>query len=230
MGYLITAHVFRDEPIVSRLAELPKSIGYRVYKHRAVNLFLLDAFRASKVPPRPFQTLLPSADIPLELPTGLEVLKRLYSRLGTLNLANGFKKSYINAALLLNRLLEVPVFSFASNDDELDFSCSAANGALSLLKCQCGDLLISYDNNKLQIAPLVPEAEEDEELLTDTTGLKSGLSDTEILPRETAWNTQLHWIAIEELLAFAGVKDTILGLGSFDPPADESDWQLVTSR
>jgi hypothetical protein len=40
----------------------------------------------------------------------------------------------------------------------------------------------------------------------------------------------LHWIAIEELLAFAGVKDTILGLGSFDPPADESDWQLVTSR
>jgi hypothetical protein len=90
--------------------------------------------------------------------------------------------------------------------------------------------LISYDNNKLQIAPLVPEAEEDEELLTDTTGLKSGLSDTEILPRETAWNTQLHWIAIEELLAFAGVKDTILGLGSFDPPADESDWQLVTSR
>src|SRR5689334_19623362 len=133
MGYLITAHVFREKSNVSRLAELPKSIGYRFYFHRAANVYLLDTFRPSKVPQYPFQTLLPSADIPLELPRGLEALERLESRLGPLNLANGFKKSYINAALLLNWLLQAPVFSFASNDDDLDFTCSAGNGSLSRL-------------------------------------------------------------------------------------------------
>jgi hypothetical protein len=230
MGYLITAHVFPEKPNLSRLAELPKSVGYRVYLHRAVNLYLLDTFRPSKVPQYPFQTLLPSVDIPLELPTGLEVLERIYSRLGPLKFANGFKKSYINAALLLNRLLQLPVFSFASDDGELDFTCSATNGALSRLKCRCGDLVISFDNKKAQIAPLVPEEEEDEDALTDTASLRSALPDVEILPRETPWNTQLHSIAIEELKVFAGIKEAILGLGSFDPPEDESDWQLVASR
>lgn len=230
MGYLITAHVFREKPDVARLSELPKAIGYRVYLHRTANLYLMDNFRPAKVPQYPFQTLLPAADIPLELPSGLEALERLYSRLGPLNLANGFKKSYINAALLLNRLLQVSVFSFASNDDDLDFTCSAANGELSRLKCRCGDLVISYDNKKVQVVPLVPEDEEDEDLLTDTAALKSALPEVEFQPRETPWNTQLHAIAMEELQTFAGIKESILGLGSFDPPEDESDWNLVASR
>ena len=103
MGYLITAHVFRERPNFSRLAELPKSIGYRAYLH-------------------------------------------------------------------------------------------------------------------------------DEDLLTDMSSLGSALPDAEILPRETPWNTQLHAIATEELQAFAGIKEAILGLGSFDPPEDESEWRLVASR
>ena len=230
MGSLITAHVFREKPNFSRLAELPKSIGYRAYLHQAANLYLLDAFRASKVPPYPFQTLIPSVDIPLELPPALEPLERLYSQLAALKLANAFKKSYINTALLLNRLLQVPVFSFASDDDELDFACSAFDETLSRLKCRCGDLVISYDHTQLQIAPLVPEAEEGEGLLTDTSRLGSALPDAEILPRETPWNTRLHAIATEELKAFGGIKEAILGLGSFDPPEDESEWRLVASR
>jgi hypothetical protein len=230
MGNLVTAHVLREKPDVGRLAELPKSIGYRVYLHRAANLYLLDNFRPTKVPEYPFQTLLPSADIPLELPPGLETLERLYARLGPLDFANGFKKSYINAALLLNRLLQMPVFSFASNDDELDFTCSAANGALSRLKCRCGDLMISYDDGKVQIAPLVPEAEEDDDQLTDTAALAAALPGLEVLPRDTPWNAQLHSVAIEELQSFAGINEPILGLGSFDPPEDESEWELVASR
>jgi len=230
MGYLTTAHVFREKPDVSRLAELPRSIGYRVYLHGGANLYFLDCFRPAKVPQYPFQTLLPSADIPLELPPGLETLEWVYSRLGPLNLANGLKKSYINAALLLNGLLQAPVFSFASNDDDLDFTCSAANGVLSRLKCRCGDLMILFDGRQVQIAPLVPQAKEDENLLTDTAALVSAMPDVEILPRETPWNTQLHCIAMAELQAFAGIKKMILGLGSFDPPEDEPEWQLVASR
>ena len=230
MGYLITAHVFRGEPNLAQIAELPKSIGYRLYQHRAENLYLLDAFRAAKAPPFPFQTLLPSADIPLELPPGLETLERVYSQLGHLNLANGFKRSYINAALLLNRLLQVPVFSFASNDDELDYTCSAADGALSRLKCRCNDLVILYENDKVQITPLVPEADENEVCLTNLDAMKSALFDVEVLPRATPWSTQLHCIALDELKTFAGITGNILGLGSFDPPEDEFDLQLVASR
>ena len=199
MGYLVTAHVFREKPDFSRLGELPTSIGYRVYLHRGANLYLLDTFRPAKTPQYPFQTLLPSADIPLELPYDLQSLERVYSGLGPLKLANGFKKSYINSALLLNRLLQVPVFSFASDDDELDFTCSVANGTLNRLKCRCGDLMVSFDGKKVRIAPLVPEAEEDEDLLSDTAALRTALPDVEILPRETPWNTQLHCTTMEEL-------------------------------
>ena len=111
MGHLVTAHVFLEKPDFARLGELPKYIGYRVYLHRGANLYLLDTFRPAKTPQYPFQTLLPSADIPLELPYDLQSLERVYSGLGPLKLANGFKKSYINSALLLNRLLQVTVFS-----------------------------------------------------------------------------------------------------------------------
>lgn len=233
MGYLITAHVFRDKSNIYRLVELPTSIGYRVYLHRAANLYLLDHFRAAKVPRYPFQTMLPVADIPLELPSSLEIPERVYAQLLRLKIANGFKKSYINFALLLNRLLSAPVFSFASDDDGLDFTCSAADGALSRLKCRCEDLVICYDHGKIQIVPLAPEDnefEEDAGCLTDTATLKAALADVEILPRDTPWNSQLHCIAMEELQLFAGIKRTILGLGSFDPPEDESEWQLITSR
>lgn len=230
MGYLISAHVFREKPNVTQLAELPTSVGYRVYFHRTANLYLLDTFRAAKVPQYPFQTLLPTADIPLDLPADLDVLERVYEQLGPLKLANGFKRSYINAALLLNRLVQLPVLSFVSDDDQLDFTCSVSAGALDRLRCRCGDLLIAYDGKKAQIAPLVPEAEEDEDLGTDTAALTSALPDVQVLPRETPWNTQLHAIALEELQAFAGIKEGFLGLGSFDPPADEADWQLVESR
>ena len=230
MGYLITAHVFRGEPNFNRLQNLPDSIGYRVYLHRSAGVSLLDAFRADRVPEYPFQTLLPTADIPLELPPPLEALERLYLRLDALRLSNAFKRSYINVSLSLHRLLEVPVFSFASDDDELDFTCSAADGALSRLKCRCGDLVVVYEDSRLQIVPLLPETDEDDDFLTDTSALRSALPDAEVLPRASPWNNQLHGIAIEELQAFTGISDTILGLGTWDPPDDESDWQLVALR
>jgi len=198
MGYLISAHVFREEPNVSRLGDLPASIGYRLYRHQAANVHLLDAFRASKPARYPFQTLLPAADIPLELPSGLDALERLYAELSSQKLANAFKKSYVNAAILLNQLTQVPVFSFVSDDDLLDFTCSASDGALSRLRCRCGDRVMTWHGDAVDAAP--------------------------------AQSTQLHAIAIEELQAFAGINEPILGLGSFDPPEDEPDWHLVAER
>jgi hypothetical protein len=229
MGYLVSAHVFRDRPDLFRLGELPHSIGYRVYLHATANLYLLDTYRPTKVPQYPFQTSLPVADIPLELPAGLEALEHLYSQLVRLNLANGLKKSYVNAAIMLNQLLQMPVFSFISNDDEFDFACSVADGKLSRLRCRCGDLMIFSDGRRTEVLPLVPEFEEEAEL-TDESVLKAALPDVAVLPREMPWNPQLHWIAMEELKSFAGIKEMILGLGSFDPPEDESEWKLLASR
>jgi len=229
MGYLVSAHVFRDRPDLSRFGELPNSIGYRVYLHATANLYLLDTYRPTKVPQYPFQTSLPVADIPLELPAGLEALEHIYSQLVRLNLANGLKKSYVNAAIMLNQLLQMPVFSFISDDDEFDFACSVADGKLSRLRCRCGDLVIFSDGRRTEVLPLVPEFEEEAEL-TDESVLKAALPDVAVLPREMPWNPQLHWIAMEELKSFAGIKEMILGLGSFDPPEDESEWKLLASR
>jgi hypothetical protein len=229
MGYLVSAHVFRDRPDLSRLGELPQSIGYRVYLHATANLYLLDTYRPTKVPQYPFQTSLPVADIPLELPAGLEALEHLYSQLMRLNLANGLKKSYVNAAIMLNQLLQTPVFSFISNDDEFDFACSVADGKLSRLKCRCGDLVIFSDGRRTEVLPLVPEFAEEAEL-TDESVLKAALPDVAVLPRDMPWNPQLHWIAMEELKSFVGIEEMILGLGSFDPPEDESEWKLLASR
>jgi hypothetical protein len=230
MGYLITAHCFRENPNLSQLAGLPKSIGYRVYLYRSLNLYLLDTFRPTRIPQYPFTALLPSADIPLELPTELAILEKLYSQLFQLKLADSFKKSYINFAILISRILQTPILSFATDDDGLDFTCSVENGALSSLKCRCEDLLITFNNNKLQIAPLILDDVEDENLLTDTNSLQIAVHEAHVLPRETPWNSELHAVAIEHFKKFTGYNQTILGMGSFDPPEDDSELQLIASR
>ena len=230
MGYLITAHVFREKPDFSRLGELPKSIGYRAYLHGAANFYLLDAFRASKVPQYPFQTLIPSADIPLELPPALESLERLYLAARGSETRERFQEVLHQHRAAAQSPPQVPVFSFASDDDELDFACSASDDALSRLKCRCGDLVVSVRSHQ---AP---------GRAAGAGGRRGrGPADRHVEPQlgaarcghpsaRTPWNTQLHAIATEELQAFAGIKETILGLGSFDPPEDEPERRLVASR
>ena len=227
MGYLISAHIARDKPDISRLAELPLSIGHRVYHHRSANVYVVDAFRASRPSDYPFQTPVPAADIPLELPPELNTLESVYGYLNKLQLANSFKKSYINFALLLNRLLGMPILSFISDDDEWDFACAVADGSLSRLKCRCGDLVITHEDGNTQIQPLVPEFEGDEEFLTNIDDLRAALPDISVADGNVPLDSQLHAIAIEEWRLFANTGTMILGLGSFDPPEDESDWQLI---
>lgn len=171
MGNLITAHVTLQEPRANDLASIPKSIGYRIYHHRAAKLFLIDAFPASKPPKWPFSARLPATDIPLELPPDLTDLESLYRFLLKRGLADYFKTSYINSSLLLNRLLKSPVLSFASNDDGLDFACVALREHVERIEFTCEDLHVTYANGTASIQPLVPEFEEDDGLtdLSSTT-------------------------------------------------------------
>ncbi len=227
MGYLISAHIVRDEPDVAILSGLPASIGRHVYRHRLAGVYLIDTFRASRPPGYPFQTPLPAIDIPLDLPPELNILEQVYRSLDKLKLANAFKKSYINFGLILNGLLGQPVMSFISDDDEWDFACTIADGSLSRMKCRCGDLVIIYQNDDTSIQPLVPEFGEDEEFLSNIEDLRALLPNIRVSDRDTPWDSQLHAIAVEEWRNFSGAEELILGLGSFDPPEDEADWELI---
>jgi hypothetical protein len=227
MGYLISANIARDKPDAGRLAELPSSIGHRVYYHRSANFYVVDAFRASRSADYPFQTPVPAADIPLDLPAELNELESVYGYLNKLQLANSFKKSYINFGLLLSRLLGTEILSIISDDDEWDFACTVGDGALSRLKCRCGDLLITFEDGTTQIQPLVPEFEDEDEFLTNLDDLRSAIPNIAVADRDVPWDTQLHAIAIQEWRRFSNTDTPILGLGSFDPPEDEADWQLI---
>ena len=161
-------------------------------------LHILDAFRASRPAEYPFQASVPAADIPLELPAELKELETVYTYMNKLKLANAFKKSYINFALLLNRILEMPILSFVSDDDELDFACTVSDGALSRLRCRCGDLLVSYSDGETQILPLVPEFEDDDESLTNLNDLRSAIPSITVADRNVPWDSHLHAIATQE--------------------------------
>lgn len=228
MGYLISAHIARDKPDAGRIAELPSSIGHRVYYHRSANFYVVDAFRASRPADYPFQTPVPAADIPLDLPAELNELESVYRYLNKLQLANSFKKSYINFALLLNRLLGTQILSIISDDDEWDFACTVGNGVLSRLNCRCADLLITYENGTTRIQPLAPEFDDDDEFLTSLDDLRSAIPNITVADRDVPWDSQLHAIAIQEWQRFSNTDTLVLGLGSFDPPADEADWELIS--
>lgn len=229
MGYLISAHITRDKPDADRLAELPSSIGYRVYHHRSAGVFVIDAFCASRPPRYPFQMPIPAVDVPLELPPELHALELVYAQLNKLKMADSFRKSYINFGLLLSRLLGMPVLSFISDDDEWDFACTVAGGSLSRLKCRCGDLVITYQEGNVQIQPLIPEFEHDDESLTNLDGLRRALPGIFVHDRSVPWDAQLHAIASDEWKRFSSSDGMILGLGSFDLPEDEPDWTLIGS-
>ena len=78
---MISAHIIKGTPDCVRLSELPSSIGYRVYRHNAADMLLLDTFRPDRMPRYPFQYPLPTADASLDLPPGMEAFSRLYDQL-----------------------------------------------------------------------------------------------------------------------------------------------------
>ncbi len=228
MGYLISAHIARELPNLDRIGELPESIGCRIYHHQSADVYLIDAFRASRPPVYPFQTPLPAGDVPLEVASAISSLESVYAYLNKRKLANSFKMFYINFAILLNRLLKVSILSFITDDDEWDFACVANEGALCRLRCRCEDLVITYDGASTQIQPLSLEC--DDGFLTNLDDLRAEVPNVTVHERNVPWNSQLHAIAIEEWRRFIQSQDLILGLGSFDPPEDELQWKLISER
>lgn len=194
------------------------------YHDHTADVTMIDTFRAGKVPQYAFQTPLPAADVSLRLPDYLHAFEVLYSYLDTIGLAECFPKSYITFSLMLNHLLGVPVLSLISDDDLFDFACTVNAGRLTRIRCRCEDLLISNRDGQPHIQPLISECE-DEEFLTDLAALKSAVPAATIADRNVERDNHLR--AIAEWRNFSGRQSPILGLGSFHPPEDEAEWELV---
>jgi hypothetical protein len=229
MGYVISAHIVRVKPADCRLSFLPPSVGSRLYFHRSARVCLIDAYRSSKPAAFPFQSMLPAADIPLELPAELSDLERVYAWLSKNKQANSFKMTYINFSILLSKALGQQVLSFISDDDEMDFTCIAAGGALERLRCRSADLEITFADGRVKIQPLQFESDDDADLLTNVGDLRAALPGILVADRNRPWTPDLHAIAREEIEAFTNYKGPFLGLGSFDPPEDEEQWELINS-
>ena len=230
MGYLISAHITLQKPDVDQLASLPDSIGYRVVHHRSAGVYLIDTYWAARPPGEPFQQTAPATDIPLELPSALGDLEDFYRFLYQQNLKHTFRKSDINFNLMLSQRLQMPVLSLVSDDDELDFACTSDQGSLLRLKCHSGDLLITYEAGQTHLQPLLPEFEEDDEFLSDLNQLRVVCPGATVAQRDVPWDAQLHAVATNEWLRFADTDRAIIGLGSFDPPEDEPDWEFLGQR
>jgi hypothetical protein len=230
MGYLISAHILAGECDFNALGQLPPSFGYAAYFHEGMGCYLLDLYASRKPPKYPFCSLVPTADLPLDLPTELSALSQFYQILGRLNRANGFKRSYVNLALLLSQRLSTDVMSFVADDDGLDFACTVRGGALTRLRFRCVDLLVTYTPSGLLIEPSFSEDEPDADWLTDLADLRAALPSAEIKERTVPMPTALHALATREVAGFTGVTQPILGLGSFDPPQDERQWRKILQR
>ena len=230
MGYLISAHILPGERDFNALSQLPPSFGYAAYFHEAIRCHLLDIYASRKPPKYPFCSLVPAADLPLDLPVELSDLNLFYQVLVRLNRANGFKRSYVSLALLLSQRLSTDVMSFVADDDQLDFACTVRNGAVTRLHFRCEDLLVTYSPSGLLVEPLFSEDEPDAEWLTDLVDLKAALPFAVVKERTMSIPTTLHSLATREVAEFTGVTRPILGLGSFDPPQDERQWRKVLQR
>jgi hypothetical protein len=154
----------------------------------------------------------PIKDVPLELPQELAALSRIYKVLKDAQLADYFKRAFLNVNLALSKSLQLHVCSFCTDDDGLDFVCVSSNGELQRLRCVCGDLDITYELGTVMIQPLLIDGVEG----TDASGLHDPENGIHVLSRNITPSSLLHAVASAETTRFLQAESPPLGLGSFD--------------
>jgi len=212
MGYLVVAHVVKSAPATERLSALPPGIAWSVHQEDSTGAFYIDTYKAGRTQSWPFTSMPPTKDIPLELPQGLEPLEAIYRALEKAQLANSFKRGFLNLNLVLSQALQAPVCSFCSDDDGVDFVCQSDRGRLQRVHCECGDLDIIYNDGQVTVQPLLMEDGE----ATDTSDIHHPQNGVVVLDRNVEQSPLLHLVASKEVSAFLGIQQPPLGLGSFD--------------
>lgn len=215
MGSLVAAHLFRNDPPVGLLARLPPFIGWRLYREPVTAAFLIEVFASSAKPPRwPFGHLPRIPELAMELPEPLAPLNDLYEVLLQQRRAGLFRRNYVNLNLLLSRALDMPVFSFVSDDDGTDLACCSVAGQLHRLRFETNRLEIVWIDGGGVIKPL--RFDDDHEVAdADLQELKARSPRFDVLATVEG-STLLHRIAAEECCDFLRTDTPILGLGGED--------------
>jgi hypothetical protein len=214
MGYLVTAHVIKSEPDLARLEALPKGIAWAAYRESDASAWYLDTFEAGRNHEWPFTSLPVYKELPRDLPDSLGPLSRVHAALKAAKLADGFVGTFLNLNLLLSRTLQLPVLSFCSDDEGVDFACLSEGGVLRRLRCNCYDIVVTFSEGKVAIQPL--QLDDDDVEQTDLSALHDPVNGISVMERKQYPPRRLHQVACEEAMAFLGTAEPPLGIGSFD--------------
>jgi hypothetical protein len=128
MGNLVVGHAVKGEPSVEALDRLPPFLEWAAYHEPITAAVLIDVFAADRRPAPAFARLPRLPGLAEELPAELAPLNALYETLLRQRRADSFRRRFMNLNLLLSRVLDMPVFSFVSDDDGLDLACSSLGG------------------------------------------------------------------------------------------------------
>jgi hypothetical protein len=214
MGCLVVAHATKTMPDALQLASLPSSIGWAVYHDAEADAFFIDTFRSGRNRDWPFTSMPPSKELPLDFVQGLEPLAAIYKAIQDAGLANSFNRAFLNLNLALSKSLQMPVCSFCSDDDGLDFACVSDDGRLTRLRCECGDLHVAFEQGEVAIQPLL--IEDDVGDSADLSYLHDPTKGIRFLERKLEQSSDLHAISAAEVMAFLRLDKPPLGLTSFD--------------
>jgi len=228
MGYLVSAHISKKEIPCSALESLPDSVTWSLYKINGLDAWAVDTYRTGKQKPFPFSSSMPMRDIANTLDLDdLEKVKELFRKAG---FAHSFNPCYINSAILLSRASSSEILAIYTDDDVMDFSCTADSGEIRRIACLAGGILFIWESGKFFFEFFNPEFEEDTDSHTDIEPFRNTFPTAKIIERENKFPIELHCQTSKEVQRFLGVTESVLGLGSFDVSWKKWTWDSLPRR
>lgn len=144
MGYLLSLSAFKGKPSVGALHQLPRSLPWKLYRARDIDVLLLDVFNVKRNGDHPFASIPAIQDLPLQFDPPLGGLNALYEALRKKNRANGLKRAFVNLNLTVSRLVAADTLSFLSDDEGIDLACISGHGTLRKLRFRAGSVEVDW--------------------------------------------------------------------------------------
>jgi hypothetical protein len=144
MGYLLSLSALKGTPSSAALHQLPRSLPWKLYRAKTVDVLLLDVFNVKRGGEHPFSSIPAIQDLSLQFEEPLTGLNELYESLRKKNRENGFKRAFVNLNLIVSRLAAVETLSFVSDDEGVDLACISGHGALHKLRFRAGSVEVNW--------------------------------------------------------------------------------------
>ncbi len=231
MGYLCAGHVLVAEPDVATLEKISTGLNWALYKAKEHSVWLLDTFQAPIDNHYPFSKYIwkgrELVELEEHLPGSVAIIKTLRAFHHVFS-----ETAWLLMSLELSALLGLQVFTFVSDDDETQMTCTSDNGQVVRIHRDFEMVDMRFENAQFSFTPM--RHEEDPDLLPDEELLRKlrafpGVGVGEFATVEGG-GRPIHEIVLKDWPAGAGDPEKLLGIGTFDPFQDiESQFDLVTS-